>query len=256
MAGTSRKTVSYEEHTLQRIRTSTETQPMSNIDDQTLPAQDRTQQMRLMPHSRSQTNLQGDEYPRHYRSRSQSRSRMVIESTEVTSGRKRDKGFMQVEISMAMETMVNEVQRTPPYQSPATISRTVPSKSQRYVYSDEEWTQCTKKARTRMNESAESLEVQERRGRSKSTSLREFLDDYDNIFSSGKRRSRSSERNLGVYSEERNNRGAFSSSSFGTVRTAVAGSSDPSFRSFDTDAYRIFPWRSTFMIFLPKASFI
>uniref|UniRef100_A0A915AFF8 Intermediate filament protein n=1 Tax=Parascaris univalens TaxID=6257 RepID=A0A915AFF8_PARUN len=175
--------------------------------------------------SRSLTSLSAanDGYEQRSRSRSHSRSRMVIERTEVKSGNAAGGGYMQVEISMAMETMLDN-SAPPPYHMPIRVDYS-PTVHAEYVADAEEWAANGKRSRAHTNESLGSVtEIEGKSTRSKSGSLREFLSDYDNIVSGGgAQRTQTSERN--VESSYR------SEEAFETARTRFGGSSDPTFWS-------------------------
>ncbi|KHN73863.1 hypothetical protein Tcan_12336 [Toxocara canis] len=134
--------------------------------------------------SRSLTSLTAgnDGYQQHSRSRSHSRSRMVIERTEVKSGNGTGGGYMQVEvhevksgngtgggymqveISMAMETMLDN-SGSPPYRMPIRVDYS-PTVHAEYVADAEEWATSGKRTRSHTNESLGSVtEIEEKRTR-------------------------------------------------------------------------------------------
>uniref|UniRef100_A0A0M3HP30 Uncharacterized protein n=1 Tax=Ascaris lumbricoides TaxID=6252 RepID=A0A0M3HP30_ASCLU len=120
--------------------------------------------------SRSLTSLSAANggYEQRSRSRSHSRSRMVIERTEVKSGNAAGGGYMQVEvheISMAMETMLDN-SAPPPYHMPIRVDYS-PTVHAEYVADAEEWAANGKRSRAHTNESLGSVtEIEEKRTRS------------------------------------------------------------------------------------------
>ncbi|VDD86028.1 unnamed protein product [Enterobius vermicularis] len=142
-----------------------------------------------MPHSSRQHSdyASKEKIEKHARSRSQSRSRMVIERTEVKSSNDPRGGYMQVEvheISMAKETHVDD-SYLPIYRAPITV-QCLPTHGStlahaEYVENIEEWESMGRQTRSRTNEglTGRAVEREERRARSKSGTLREYISDYD-----------------------------------------------------------------------------
>ncbi|VDK68769.1 unnamed protein product, partial [Anisakis simplex] len=120
--------------------------------------------------SRSLANLSAnpdeDFYEQRSRSSSLSKSRMVVERTEVKQGKAG--GFMQVEvheISMAMETMLDNSEE-PPYRMPITVNYG-PTVYAEYVEDAEEWAlNGNRRARSHTNESTGGVtEIERKRTR-------------------------------------------------------------------------------------------